>query len=434
MAAIVAIVGRPNVGKSTLFNRLIGWKKSITDETPGVTRDRIYDIAEWNGKKFFVIDTGGFLPDDENIFQKAITSQIKISIQEASVILFMVDGQSEITDLDYQMAEILRKTSTPVLLVVNKIDDSKHLYNVYNFYKIGFSDVYPISALNGSGTGELLDKITSLINDTFREDYSNLPRIAVIGRPNVGKSSFINTLLGEERSIVTPIPGTTRDSIDTLFDKFNFKLILVDTAGLRKKAKITDNIEYYSTLRTINAIEHSDVCILLVDATEGFTNQDKAILSLAARRHKGIVLCVNKWDLISKTSKTFEEYKMYILKEIEPFRNIPIFFISVFQKQRLLKVLKKAVEVYENKKKRIRTHELNKYLLDILEKYPPPAYKGKHIKSKYVTQLPVEYPAFVIFCNYPQYVKQQYVRFIINKLQEQYNFEGVPIEVHFRKK
>lgn len=434
MKGIVAIVGRPNVGKSTLFNRMIGWRKAIIDETPGVTRDRIYDVVEWNGKKFIVVDTGGFMPDSEDIFQKAITSQIKIAINESEIILFVVDGQSDITDLDLKMTEILRKSNTNVLLVVNKIDDARYLYNTYSFYKLGFKEIFPVSAINGSGTGELLDRITELLKNTNIEVNNNLPRIAIIGKPNVGKSSFINALLGEERTIVTPIPGTTRDAIDTVFNKFNYNLILVDTAGLRRKSKIKDNLEFYSTLRSINAIENSDVCILIIDATEGFTNQDKAILFLAAKRHKGIVICVNKWDLIQKDSKTTQEYKAYVLKEIEPYSNLPIIFTSVHHKQRLLKVLDKAIEVYENRKKRIQTHELNEYLLNVMENFPPPAFKGKYIKSKYVTQLPLPYPAFAIFCNYPQYVRQPYIRFIINKINEKYNYEGVPIEVYFRKK
>lgn len=434
MAGIVAIVGRPNVGKSTLFNRLTETRQAIVDETPGVTRDRHYGTCEWQGRTFTVIDTGGYITNSDDVFEKEIRKQVHIALDEADVVLFLVDGTNDITDLDYTIANIIRKTNKKVLLVVNKIDTYDKINDTYNFYRLGLGDIYPISAITGSGTGDLLDKILELLPNKIDSTEKELPRIAIVGRPNVGKSSLLNVLIGEERHIVTPIAGTTRDAIYTEYNKFGMNFYLIDTAGLRKKQKINNNIEFYSVMRTIRAIEHSDVCILMTDASEGIQSQDINIFSLIKRNHKGIVLVVNKWDLIEKDNQTAKQYIDIIEKRIAPFTDVPIIFASVHEKQRIFKILEKAIEVYHNRNKRIPTHELNEFLLNVIETTPPPAYKGKYIKIKYVTQLPTPYPSFVLFCNLPQYIKEPYKRFIENKIREQYHFEGVPMEIYFRKK
>lgn len=434
MAGIVAIVGRPNVGKSTLFNRLTETRQAIVDETPGVTRDRHYGTCEWQGRTFTLIDTGGYIANSDDVFEKEIRKQVHIALDEADVVLFLVDGTNDITDLDYTIADIIRKINKKVLLVVNKIDTYDKINDTYNFYRLGLGDVYPISAITGSGTGDLLDKILELLPNKIDSTEKELPRIAIVGRPNVGKSSLLNVLIGEERHIVTPIAGTTRDATYTEYNKFGMNFYLIDTAGLRKKQKINNNIEFYSVMRTIRAIEHSDVCILMTDASEGIQSQDINIFSLIKRNHKGIVLVVNKWDLIEKDNLTAKQYIDIIEKRIAPFTDVPIIFASVHEKQRIFKILEKAIEVYHNRNKRIPTHELNEFLLNVIETTPPPAYKGKYIKIKYVTQLPTPYPSFVLFCNLPQYIKEPYKRFIENKIREQYHFEGVPMEIYFRKK
>jgi GTP-binding protein len=435
MGNIVVIVGRPNVGKSTLFNRLTDSRDAITDDTPGTTRDRHYGICEWQGRTFTIVDTGGYISNTDDTFEKEIRKQIFIALEEADVILFMVDGTAHITDLDESLAELLRKSNKNVLLVVNKIDSYDKIYDAQIFYKLGLGEIFPISAITGSGTGDLLDKIIELLPEKKNvEIEEDLPRIAIVGRPNVGKSSLVNLLLGEERQIVTPIAGTTRDTIYTRFNKFGMDFYLIDTAGLRKKRKFKDQIEFYSILRTIRAIEHSDVCILMLDATEGIQNQDVNIFGLIQRNHKGIVIVVNKWDLIEKNTKTAKEFENFVLKKIEPFTDIPIIFTSVYEKQRIIKVLETALNVFENRKRKIQTSQLNKFLLDVIEKTPPPSHKGKYIKIKYVTQLPTPYPSFALYCNFPEYIRTPYKRFIENTIRKEYCFKGVPIEIYFRKK
>ncbi|MGQ9846271.1 MAG: ribosome biogenesis GTPase Der [Bacteroidales bacterium] len=434
MGGIVAIIGRPNVGKSTLFNRLTETRQAIVHETPGVTRDRHYGICEWSGRTFTVVDTGGYIVNSDDVFAQAIRKQVNIAIDESDIILFLVDATSDITDLDMAVADILRKSKKKVILVVNKIDNYEKIYDTYVYYRLGLGEIYPISAITGSGTGDLLDKVVELLPNKENEVVEDLPKIAIVGRPNVGKSSLLNVLIGEERHIVTPIAGTTRDAIYTKYNKFNLNFYLIDTAGLRKKHKITENLEFYSVMRTIRTIEYSDVCVLLIDAKEGIQNQDINIFSLVERNHKGIVLVVNKWDLIEKDQNTHKKYKEQILRRIAPFTDVPIIFASVHEKQRIYKILEKAKEVYENRKRRISTHQLNEFILDLVEKNPPPAYKGKYIKVKYVTQLPTPYPSFALFCNLPQYIREPYKRFIENNIREKFNFEGCPIEIYFRAK
>ncbi len=435
MSGIVAIIGRPNVGKSTLFNRLTESRDAIVDDNPGTTRDRHYGTCEWQGRTFTVIDTGGYIHNSDDVFEKEIRKQINIALEEADLILFLVDGSGEVTDLDDAVAELLRKSKKQVLLVANKIDTYDRIYDVQVFLQTCLGDIFPISAMTGSGTGDLLDKIIELLPEKKEEEPDEtLPRIAIVGRPNVGKSSLLNVLVGEERHIVTPIAGTTRDTIYTRYKKFGMDFYLIDTAGLRKKQKFKDQVEFYSIMRTIRSIERSDVCLLLVDAAEGIQAQDVNIFSLIKRNHKGVVIVVNKWDLIEKTHKTAKEFEEYIKKRIEPFTDVPIIFASVIEKQRIFKALEKAIEVYENRKRRIPTHELNEFLLEVVEKTPPPAYKGKYIKIKYVTQLPTPYPTFSLYCNLPQYIREPYKRFIENTLRKEYSFEGCPIEIYFRKK
>lgn len=435
MGNIVAIVGRPNVGKSTLFNRLTESRDAIVDEFSGVTRDRHYGKAEWGGKEFSVIDTGGYVHGSDDIFEEEIRKQVLLAIDEADVILFVVDTTTGVTDLDEQVADLLRRTPKPVLVVANKVDNFERIAETAVFYSFGLGDeVFPISSLSGAGTGELLDKLAGLLQDKPLEVDTNIPKIAIVGRPNVGKSSITNAFLGEERNIVTPIAGTTRDAIYTRYKSFGFDFYLIDTAGLRKKSKVHDDLEFYSVLRSVRTIESSDVCILMIDATEGFESQDMNIFNLIKKNHKGCVIVVNKWDLIEKDQKTAEHYKEIIQKKIAPFSDVPIIFTSVPEKQRIFKALETAIQVYENRKRRIPTHELNEFILPIIEETPPPSIKGKYIKIKYATQLQIAYPAFVFFCNLPQYIKEPYKRFLENKIRANYNFSGVPIEIFFRQK
>lgn len=433
MANILAIVGRPNVGKSTLFNRLTESKDAIVDEISGVTRDRHYGKAVWNGIDFSVIDTGGYIMNSDDIFEEEIRKQVLFAIDESDVILFLVDVMNGLTDLDVSVAEILRKSKKKVFLVVNKVDNTNLQYDTAVFYSLGLGELYAISSISGSGTGDLLDEVVKSFKKQ-EEDMEELPRFAVIGRPNVGKSSLINTLLGEDRNIVTPVSGTTRDSIYTKFNKFNYNFYLVDTAGLRKKGKVTDNIEFYSVMRSVRAIENSDVCLLLIDATRGMESQDMNILNLVKKNRKGIVLLVNKWDLIEKDNSTTKEYEKAIKEKIAPFQDIPIIFTSAITKQRLQKVLESALMVYENRKKKIPTSKLNEVMLEAIENFSPPAVKGKYVKIKYVTQLPTYAPSFAFFCNLPQYVREPYKRYLENRLREKFNFTGVPIQIFMRKK
>ncbi|MEX0289008.1 MAG: ribosome biogenesis GTPase Der, partial [Flavobacteriaceae bacterium] len=433
MGAIVAIVGRPNVGKSTFFNRLIQRREAIVDATSGVTRDRHYGKSDWNGKEFSLIDTGGYVLGSEDIFEQEIDKQVELAIEEADAIIFMVDVETGITGMDEDVAKLLRRVNKPVFLVVNKVDNAKRAEDAVEFYALGLGDYYALSSINGSGTGELLDALVQVLPEGEDTD-DELPRFAVVGRPNAGKSSFINALIGEERYIVTDIAGTTRDSIDTKYNRFGFEFNLVDTAGIRRKAKVKEDLEFYSVMRSIRAIEHADVCLLILDATRGFDGQVENIFWLAHRNHKGIVILVNKWDLVEdKESNTIKQYSQKIRKAIEPFTDVPILFISVLNKQRIFKAIETAVEVYHNRSKKIKTRQLNDVLLPIIEHTPPPAYKGKYVKIKYITQLPTPYPQFAFFCNLPQYIKDPYKRFLENKLRENFDFTGVPVSIFMRK-
>lgn len=434
MSAIVAIVGRPNVGKSTLFNRLIKRREAIVDAVSGVTRDRHYGKTDWNGVAFSVIDTGGYLPNSADTFQKEIDKQVALAIDEADVIIFMVNVEDGLTGMDEQVAMLLRRSQKPVLVVVNKVDSNNRRNEMHEFYALGFEHLYALSSINGSGTGDLLDDLVALLPEKEEREDSVLPRFAVVGRPNAGKSSFINALIGEDRYIVTDIAGTTRDAIDTKYNRFGFEFNLVDTAGIRRKAKVKEDLEFYSVMRSIRAIEHSDVCILMIDATRGFESQDANIFWLAQRNRKGIVILVNKWDLIEKENNTAKEFEAVIRKEIEPFTDVPILFVSALNKQRIYKAIETAVAVYNNRTRRIATRQLNEVMLPIIESYPPPATKGKYIKIKFCTQLPTPMPQFAFFANLPQYVKDPYKRFIENKLREHFDFTGVPIDVYFRQK
>jgi ribosome-associated GTPase engA len=434
MAGIVAIVGRPNVGKSTLFNRLVGHRAAIVDEQSGVTRDRIYGRTEWIGTEFSVIDTGGYVANSDEMFDREIRKQAEIALQEADVVVLVVDVLTGVTDLDSQVALMLRQAGKPTVLVVNKVDDNVRRADAYEFYSLGLGDPYPISAINGTGTGEFLDRVVSLLPQGEIETDDHLPRITIVGRPNVGKSSMVNALVGEERNIVTPIAGTTRDAIGSRYNKFGHDFIMVDTAGLRKRAKVNEDLEYYSVIRTIRAVELSDVCLLVIDATRGFEGQDQTIFDLIQRNRKGIVIVVNKWDLIEKNTHTTEEFTARIQQEIAPFTDVPIYFTSAITKQRLLKVLDAAIEVYEHRRQRIPTSKLNEALLPAIEAVPPPAVQGKYIRIKYVTQLPTPWPAFAFFCNLPQYVKAPYKRYLENKIREAFPFQGVPIQIFMRPK
>ena len=434
MSNIVAIVGRPNVGKSTIFNRLTESRKAITDEVSGVTRDRHYGKAEWNGREFSVIDTGGYVQGSDDIFEAEIRKQVELAIDESNVILFLVDVQSGITDLDQEVVKLLRKSNKNIVLAVNKVDNKQLLDEAVEFYNLGLGEYIPISSISGSGTGELLDNLLQHFDDDVELIESEVPRFAVIGRPNVGKSSIINTLIGKEQNIVTNIAGTTRDTLNTNYTKFGFDFTLVDTAGLRKKKNVHENLEFYSVMRSIRAIENSDVCIHVIDATRGFESQDQRIFHIADRNKKGIVILVNKWDLVNKSTETALKNKEKIKKKIAPFIDVPIVFVSALEKQRLLKGLETAIEVHKNRIQKIKTSVLNNVILPLIEQRPPPAIKGKYIKIKYCTQLPTMTPTFVFFANLPQYIKEPYKRYIENKLREHFNFSGVPIQIYFRKK
>ncbi len=433
MSNIIAIVGRPNVGKSTLFNRLTESRKAIVDDFSGVTRDRHYGKAEWTNKEFTVIDTGGYVHNSGDIFEAAIREQVMIAIEEASVILFMVDVSTGVTDLDDEIAQILRRSKKPVFVVVNKVDNTNLENEAAIFYSLGLGEIYTISSMTGSGTGELLDEAVKHLEDVIEEE-NTLPKITIVGRPNVGKSSLINALIGKERNIVTPIAGTTRDSIHIHYNQFGHEFMFIDTAGLRKKTKVKENIEFYSVMRTIKALEEADVVVLMIDAQEGLEAQDVNIFHLAEKNKKGIVILVNKWDLIEKNNKTINEFENQIKQKLSPFTDIPIVFISVLNKQRIFKAIETAMEVYENRKKKIPTSKLNDVLLPIIENYPPPALKGKYIKVKYITQINGVAPMFAFFCNLPQYIKEPYKRFLENKIREHFNFSGVPIQIYFRQK
>ncbi|QYA25271.1 ribosome biogenesis GTPase Der [Gramella sp. MT6] len=434
MGNIVAIVGRPNVGKSTFFNRLIQRREAIIDSVSGVTRDRHYGKSDWNGKKFSLIDTGGYVKGSDDVFEAEIDKQVELAIDEADAIIFMVDVEDGVTSMDEEVANLLRKVNKPVLLAVNKVDNNKRLANAVEFYSLGLGEYFPIASTNGSGTGDLLDALIEALPEIEEEEESELPRFAVVGRPNAGKSSFINALIGEDRYIVTDIAGTTRDSIDTRYNRFGFEFNLVDTAGIRRKSKVKENLEFYSVMRSVRAIENCDVCLVVLDATRGFDGQVQNIFWLAQRNHKGIVILVNKWDLVDKETNTMKEYEAMIRREIEPFTDVPIVFISVLTKQRVFKAIETAVKVFENRSKKIKTREFNDIMLPIIEKNPPPAYKGKYVKIKFCMQLPTPHPQFAFFCNLPQYVRDPYKRFLENKLRQEFDFEGVPISIFFRKK
>lgn len=436
MGNIVAIVGRPNVGKSTLFNRLIGGRQAIVDNVSGVTRDRQYGSSEWNGKHFTVVDTGGFVKSSEDIFEKEIRSQVKIAIEEATVIIFMVDVTTGITDLDEDMAKMLRRSDRPVFLVVNKVDNIEREMEANEFWSLGFEDTYFLSSMTGSGTGELLDTVAENIPDEEDEVLeSEFPKFAIVGQPNVGKSSFINALLGEDRNIVTNIAGTTRDTIHSKYSKFGKEFLLIDTAGIRKKAKVHEDLEFYSVMRAIKAIEEADVCLLLIDATSEIGQQDMSIFRLAQKRNKGIVILVNKWDLIEeKETNTARDFEEMIKSKISPFSDVPIVFVSVLEKQRIFKAIETGIEVYHNRMKKIKTSQLNEVMLQEIERFPPPRHRGKTITIKFVSQLPLHYPAFAFFSNNPKHIKENYRNFLENKLREHFNFSGVPIKIFFREK
>lgn len=434
MSKIAAIVGRPNVGKSTLFNRLTESREAIVDEVSGVTRDRNYGSCTWNGITFAVIDTGGYVKNSDDIFEEEINKQVMLAVEEADVILFMVDVTTGISDLDTGVAELLRKKAKPVILVVNKVDNNERIPEAAEFYRLGLGDYFTLSSMTGSGTGELLDHLVKLLPDQPEETLPDIPRVAIVGRPNVGKSSLINSLLGEERNIVTPLAGTTRDSIFTRFNKFDHDFLLVDTAGLRKKSKVSEDIEFYSVMRAIRSIESSDICLLLIDATRGLESQDMNIISLILKNNKGMILLVNKWDLVTKDNNTALAIEKEIKTRTAPFTDYPVLFISATNKQRIHRILEIIDRVNGNRKRKIPTSELNDVFLRIVNDNPPPASRGRHIKIKYVTQLPVYTPSFAFFCNYPDSIKEPYKRFIENRIREKYDFSGVPVRIFFRKK
>jgi GTP-binding protein len=435
MNNIVAIVGRPNVGKSTFFNRLIQRREAIVDSVSGVTRDRNYGKSEWNGKEFSVIDTGGYIKGSDDVFEAEIRRQVELAIDEADAIIFVVDVEEGITPMDAEVAKLLRKVTKPILLAVNKVDNAMREKDAIEFYNLGLGDYFTIASISGSGTGDLLDKLVEVLPElpeTTEEEV--LPRFCVVGRPNAGKSSFINALIGEDRYIVTDIAGTTRDSIDTKYNRFGFEFNLVDTAGIRRKAKVKEDLEFYSVMRSVRAIEHSDVIILLIDATRGFEGQDQSIFWLAEKNRKGVIILVNKWDLVEKDTMSTRDYEVKIREQLQPFTDVPILFISALTKQRLLKSLEETVKVFENRKQRIATSKFNDFMLKLIEAYPPPALKGKYVKIKYCMQLPTPTPQFVFFANLPQYVKEPYKRFLENKIRENWDFSGVPIDIYIREK
>ena len=436
MNSIVAIVGRPNVGKSTLFNRLVQRREAIVDSVSGVTRDRHYGKSDWNGKEFSVIDTGGYAIGSDDIFEEEIRKQVALAIDEADLIVFVVDVEDGITPMDAEVAKVLRKVKKPIFIAVNKVDNAMRDADAVEFYNLGLGDYYTISSINGSGTGDLLDAIAAKIPEPEAVDLENeeLPRFAVVGRPNAGKSSFINALIGKDRNIVTNIAGTTRDSIDTKYNRFGFDFNLVDTAGIRKKSKVKEDLEFYSVMRAVRSIEYSDVIILVIDATRGFEGQDQNIFWLAEKNRKGVVILINKWDLVEKETNTMRDYEAKIKEQIAPFTDVPIVFISALTKQRIFKAIETAVEVFENRKNKISTSKFNDVMLEVVKNNPPPAIKGKFVKIKYCMQLPTQTPQFVFFCNLPQYVRDPYKRFVENKLREIYNFSGVPITIYFRQK
>ncbi len=434
MSNIVAIVGRPNVGKSTFFNRLTGMRDAIVDPVSGVTRDRHYGMSDWNGIPFSVIDTGGYVHDSGDVFELEIKKQVQLAIEESDLILFMVDLSEGLTSMDEDVATLLRRSGKKSYLVVNKADTPIKLEGIGEFYRLGFTDVFGISAMNGSGTGELLDAVVANFNLPQEEDIPDLPRVAVVGRPNVGKSSLINSLLGQDRAIVTPVPGTTRDAVYTPFKGFGLELLLVDTAGLRKKGKVKDDIEFYSVMRSVRAIENADICLLMIDAAGGFEAQDLSIMHLIEKNHKGLIMLVNKWDLVEKDQHTNRQFEAYIREKTAPFQDYPIIFTSVVKKQRIIKALELVKQIAENRSRRIPTSRLNEVLLPVIKANPPPITKGKTIQIKYITQLALAYPAFVFFCNLPQYIKDPYQRFLENQLRNRFNFHGVPLTIYFRKK
>ncbi len=433
MGNIVAIVGRPNVGKSTLFNRLLGQRKAITDNISGVTRDRIYGTSDWNGKSFTVIDTGGFVKDTDDVFEKAIKQQVRIAIEESHCIIFMVDVSTGTTDLDIDVADLLRRSDKPVFLAVNKVDNNQRLLDANEFWSLGFENTYFLSSITGSGTGELLDAVAEIIEDEKPED-PDLAKFAIIGQPNVGKSSLTNAFLGEDRNIVTDVAGTTRDSIHSRYKKFDKEFLLIDTAGIRKKNKVHEDLEFYSVIRAVKSVEEADVCFLLLDATKGVEAQDLAIFSLVIKRRKGLVILINKWDLVEKESNTAKEYEAEIKRRIAPFNDVPILFISVLEKQRIFKAIELGLEVFENRKRKIKTSELNEFLSEIMEENPPPSHRGRFIKIKYATQIPVAYPSFAFFANHPEHVKASYKQYIENQIRKRYIFTGAPMSIQIRKK
>lgn len=433
MSNILAIVGRPNVGKSTLFNRLFGERQAIIDDTSGVTRDRIYGTSEWNGKNFTIIDTGGFVKNSEDVFEKAIRQQVKFAIDEASAIVFMVDVTTGITDLDEQVADMLRRQKKQVFLAVNKVDNHQRMLQANEFYALGFENIYFLSSISGTGVGELLDDAVAIFENTEEKEESNpLPQIAIIGQPNVGKSTLLNSLIGEERNIVTDVPGTTRDAIHTVYNKFGKHFLLVDTAGIRRKTKVHEDLEFYSVIRAVKSLEDCDVCLLMIDARTGIEAQDSNLFSLAIKKHKGVILLVNKWDLVEKETNTMAQFEKALRHKLAPFNDIPILFISAMNKQRIFQVVETAMEVFERRKQKLKTSDLNQFLEETLEKTPPPSYKGKLVKIKYVTQVPKTYPAFAFFVNNPDYIQKSYKQYLENQLREKYNFTGVPISMYFK--
>jgi len=434
MSNIVAIVGRPNVGKSTLFNRLVGKRAAITDETSGVTRDRHYGKSFWNGFDFSIIDTGGYVTNSDDVFEEEINKQVMLAMEEADVVLFLVDVFSGITALDESIADMLRRSKKKVILAVNKVDNTSEEYNVPEFYGLGFGDLFSVSSINGSGTGDLLDEIVKHFPEKQDEEELEIPKYAIVGRPNAGKSSLVNALLGVERNIVTDVAGTTRDSIHTRYNKFGHDFLLIDTAGVRKKGRVHEDLEFYSVMRAIRSIEDSDVCLLMVDATRGVEAQDVNIFHLIQRNNKGVVVIINKWDLIEKDTNSVKKYEELVREKFAPFVDVPIVFTSAITKQRVHKVLDLAIEVYNNRTRKIPTSKLNEYMLPLIQEFPPPAIKGKYVKIKYIAQLPTHFPAFAFYCNLPQYIRDPYKRFLENKLRAAYEFTGVPISIFIRKK